>query len=270
GILKQTGIMDEACQPTSFDMQATTPMDPHVLNAMLPVYTGLYRNPNLRTHTYGWGTEKAIDVACKPVAQLIGAHPTEIRFTSGAMESNNMSIRYVAKFYKSKKHTITSQTEHKCVLDSCRHLQDEWYNITYLPVNNNGLIDREHLEKIRPDTVPVSIMVVSNEIRLIQLIEEIGKRFRKMGVFFQTDGSQAVGKIPVKVGEWNVDLMGILGPKAYGPTGIGGCYTRRRPKVRIDPLISGGGPERGLHSGTLAHPLVISFREAYRIAKEEI
>ncbi|RPA94244.1 PLP-dependent transferase [Choiromyces venosus 120613-1] len=203
GILKQTTIMDEASQPTYLDMQATTPTDPHILNAMPPVYTGLYRNPNSRTHTYGWETEKAIDVARKPVAKLMGAHPKEIRFTSGARESNNMSIKYVAKLYKSKKHTITSQTEHK-------HLQDEGYNITYLPVKNKGLINREHLEKeISQDTAPVSIMTRKSE-------SGVEKRVSSS----KQIGSQAVGKIPVKVGEWNVDLMSIRGPKVYGPQNV--------------------------------------------------
>ncbi|PWW75484.1 cysteine desulfurase, partial [Tuber magnatum] len=271
GILKQATIMDEGSRPIYLDMQATTPMDPRVLDAMLPFYTGLYGNPHSRTHAYGWETEKAIDVARGHVAKLIGADPKEIIFTSGATESNNMSIKGVARFYKSKKHIITSQTEHKCVLDSCRHLRDEGYDITYLPVKSNGLIDPEQLEKeIRPDTALVSIMTVNNEIGVIQPMEEIGKLCRKKGVFFHTDGAQAVGKIPVDVGKWNVDLMSISGHKVYGPKGIGACYIRRRPKVRIDPLISGGGQERGLRSGTLAPPLVIGFGEACRIAKEEI
>lgn len=253
-------------------MQATTPMDPRVLDAMLPFYTGLYGNPHSRTHAYGWETEKAVDSAREHVASLIGADPKEIIFTSGATESNNMSIKGVARFYKGKKkHIITSQTEHKCVLDSCRHLQDEGFDITYLPVQENGLIDLKELEAaIRPDTALVSIMTVNNEIGVIQPMEEIGKLCRSRKVFFHTDGAQAVGKIPIDINKWNVDLMSISGHKVYGPKGIGACYVRRRPRVRIDPIISGGGQERGLRSGTLAPPLVIGFGEACRVAKEEL
>ncbi|RPA88765.1 PLP-dependent transferase, partial [Choiromyces venosus 120613-1] len=215
-------------------------------------------------------TEKAIDVSREPVVKLMGAHPKEIIFTFGARESNNMSIKCVARLYKSKKHIMTSQTEYKCVLDSCRHLQDAGFDITYLPVKNKGLINLEHLEKeISQDTALVSIMTVNNDIGVIQPVEEIGKLCREKGVFFQTDSVQAVGKIPVQVGEW-IDLMNICGPKVYGPQVIGACYIRHRPKVTIDPLLYSGGPERGLHSGTLAHSLVISFGEACRIAKEEI
>ncbi|RPA94606.1 hypothetical protein L873DRAFT_1792858 [Choiromyces venosus 120613-1] len=263
--------MDEGSRPIYLDMQATTPTDPRMLDAMLPIYTGLYGNPHSRTHAYGWETEKAIDVAREHVAKLIGAHPKEIIFTSGATESNNMSIKCVARFYKSKKHIITSQTEHKYVLDSCRQLQDEGYDITYLPVKNNGLINLEHLEKeIHPDTALVSIMTVNNEIGIIQPIEEIGKLCRKKGIFFHTDGAQAVGKIPVDIGKWGIDLISISDPKVYGPKGIGACYIRCRAKVRIDPLISGGGQECGLRSGTHTHSLVIGFGEACRIAQEEI
>ncbi|KAL7269037.1 cysteine desulfurase [Rhizina undulata] len=272
GILKQATVMDSGTRPIYLDMQATTPTDPRVLDAMLPFFTGLYGNPHSRTHAYGWETEKATDAARENVANLIGADPKEIIFTSGATESNNMSIKGVARFYKGKKrHIITSQTEHKCVLDSCRHLQDEGFEVTYLPVQNNGLVDLKQLEEaIRPDTALISIMTVNNEIGVIQPMEEIGKLCRSKKVFFHTDGAQAVGKIPVDVNRWNVDLMSISGHKIYGPKGIGACYVRRRPRVRIDPIISGGGQERGLRSGTLAPPLVVGIGEACRIAKQEL
>lgn len=183
-----------------------------------------------------------------------------------------MSIKGVARFYKSKKkHIITSQTEHKCVLDSCRNLENEGFEITYLPVQTNGLIDLGELEAaIRPDTALVSIMTVNNEIGVIQPMEEIGKLCRSREVFFHSDGAQAVGKIPIDVNKMNIDLMSISGHKVYGPKGIGACYVRRRPRVRIEPLISGGGQERGLRSGTLAPPLVIGFGEACRIAYEDL
>ncbi|KAA8913280.1 pyridoxal phosphate-dependent transferase [Sphaerosporella brunnea] len=272
GILKQATIMDQGARPIYMDMQATTPTDPRVLDAMLPFYTGLYGNPHSRTHAYGWEAEKAVDKAREHIADLVGADPKEIIFTSGATESNNMSIKGVARFYKAKKkHIITSQTEHKCVLDSCRHLQEEGFEVTYLPVQNNGLIDLKQLEAaIRPDTSLVSIMTVNNEIGVIQPMEEIGRICKKHKVFFHTDAAQAVGKIPVDVNKWGVDLMSISGHKIYGPKGIGACFVRRRPRVRLEPIISGGGQERGLRSGTLAPPLVVGMGEACRIAKEEL
>ena len=274
GILKQATVMDEGTRPIYLDMQATTPTDPRVLDAMLPFFTGLYGNPHSRTHAYGWETEKATEQAREHVANLIGADPKEIIFTSGATESNNMSIKGVARFFGrsgKKKHIITTQTEHKCVLDSCRHMQEEGFEVTYLPVQQNGLIDLKELEAaIRKDTALVSIMTVNNEIGVIQPMEEIGKLCRAKKTFFHTDGAQAVGKIPINVDAWNVDLMSISAHKIYGPKGIGACYVRRRPRVRIDPIISGGGQERGLRSGTLAPPLVVGFGEACRIAKEEM
>jgi cysteine desulfurase len=255
-------------------MQATTPVDPRVLDAMLPYMTGLFGNPHSRTHAYGWETEKAVEDAREHIANLIGADPKEIIFTSGATESNNMSIKGVARFFGragTKKHIITCQTEHKCVLDSCRHLQDDGFNVTYLPVDSNGLIDLQQLEKaMRPDTVLVSIMTVNNEIGVVQPIEEIGKLCRSKKIFFHTDAAQAVGKIPIDVNAMHIDLMSISGHKIYGPKGIGACYVRRRPRVRLDPLITGGGQERGLRSGTLAPPLAIGMGEAARICQEEM
>jgi cysteine desulfurase len=274
GILKQASVMDQGSRPIYLDAQATTPTDPRVLDAMLPFLTGLYGNPHSRTHAYGWETEKAVDQAREHVANIIGADPKEIIFTSGATESNNMSIKGVARFFGragKKKHIITSQTEHKCVLDSCRHLQDEGYEVTYLPVDNNGLINLQELEAaMKPETCIVSIMTVNNEIGVIQPMKEIGQLCRSKKVYFHTDGAQAVGKIPINVNDWNVDLMSISGHKIYGPNGIGACYVRRRPRVRLDPIISGGGQERGLRSGTLAPHLVVGLGEACRIAKEDM
>lgn len=266
--------MDQGARPIYMDMQATTPTDPRVLDAMLPFYVGLYGNPHSRTHAYGWEVEKAVERARQHVADLIGADAKEIIFTSGATESNNMSIKGVARFFGKtgkKKHIITARTEHKCVLDSCRHLQEEGYDVTYLPVQNNGLINMEELEAaIRPETALVSIMTVNNEIGVIQPVEEIGRLCRSKKVFFHTDAAQAVGKIEVDVNKWNVDLMSISSHKIYGPKGMGACYVRRRPRVRIEPIISGGGQERGLRSGTLAPALVVGFGEACRIAKQDL
>jgi cysteine desulfurase len=274
GVLRHATVMDEGQRPIYLDMQATTPLDPRVLDAMLPFYSGLYGNPHSRTHAYGWETDKATEEARQHIATLIGADPKEIIFTSGATESNNMSVKGVARFFGrsgKKKHIITSQTEHKCVLDSCRHLQDEGFEVTYLPVQSSGLIDMAELEAaIRPETALVSIMSVNNEIGVIQPLEEIGKLCRSKKVFFHTDAAQAVGKIPMDVDKMNIDLMSISSHKIYGPKGIGACYVRRRPRVRIDPIISGGGQERGLRSGTLAPALVVGFGEACRIAKEEM
>lgn len=274
GILKQATVMDEGTRPIYLDMQATTPTDPRVLDTMLPFMTGQYGNPHSRTHAYGWETDKAVEIARKQIADLIGADPKEIIFTSGATESNNMSIKGVARFFKKggkKNHIITCQTEHKCVLDSCRHLQEEGFEVTYLPVGEDGRISMEELEKaMRPETMLVSIMAVNNEIGVVQPLDEIGRLCRSKKVFFHSDAAQAVGKVPVDVNKMNVDLMSISAHKIYGPKGIGACYVRRRPRVRIDPLISGGGQERGLRSGTLPAPLAIGFGEAARIAKEEM
>ncbi|GMM37013.1 cysteine desulfurase [Saccharomycopsis crataegensis] len=258
-------------RPIYLDMQATTPTDPRVLDKMLQFYTGLYGNPHSSTHAYGWETEKEVEKARKYVADVIGADPKEIVFTSGATESNNMAIKGVPRFYKStKKHIITAQTEHKCVLNSARHLQDEGFDVTYLPVGEDGLIDLEQLEKaIRKDTCLVSIMGVNNEIGVIQPLEEIGRICKKNKVFFHTDCAQAYGKIPLDVNKLNIDMMSISSHKIYGPKGCGALYIRRRPRVRMDPIITGGGQERGLRSGTLAPPLVAGFGEAARLLIQE-
>ncbi|PHZ13314.1 cysteine desulfurylase [Rhizopus microsporus ATCC 52813] len=268
---EQTAVKNEG-RPIYLDMQATSPMDPRVLDAMLPYMTELYGNPHSRTHKYGWETEEAVEKAREYVAKLINADPKEIIFTSGATESNNISIKGVARFYKNKKrHIITTQTEHKCILESCRSLQQEGFDVTYLPVQSNGLVDLKKLEEaIRPDTALVSIMTVNNEIGVIQPIEEIGKLCRAKKVFFHTDAAQAAGKVPLDVNSMNIDLMSISGHKLYGPKGVGALYVRRRPRVRLEAVQSGGGQERGIRSGTLPHPLVVGLGEACKIAVEEM
>ncbi len=259
-------------EPIYLDYQATTPCDPRVVDKMLPWFTQKFGNPHSRNHAYGWAAEEAVEVAREQIAAIIGADPKEIIFTSGATESNNLAISGVAQFYKDKKnHVITVVTEHKCVLDTCRHLEQEGFKVTYLPVKSNGLIDLAELEAaITDQTALVSVMAVNNEIGVIQPITEIGALCRKKGVFFHTDCAQAVGKIPLDVNASNIDLMSISGHKIYGPKGIGALYVRRRPRVRLVPLIHGGGQERGMRSGTLATPLCVGLGEACAIAKEEM
>jgi cysteine desulfurase len=259
-------------RPLYLDMQATTPLDPRVLDAMLPYFTEQYGNPHSRTHMYGWETEDAIEKARGELASLIGANAKEIVFTSGATESNNMSLKGVARFYKDKKkHIITTTTEHKCVLDSCRQLEREGFDVTYLPVKENGLVDLKELEAaMRDDTAIVSVMAVNNEIGVIQPLKAIGELCRSKKIFFHTDGAQAVGKVPMDVNDMNIDLMSISGHKFYGPKGIGALYVRRRPRVRMEPIINGGGQERGLRSGTLPTPLIVGIGEAARVAQKEL
>ena len=259
-------------KPVYLDYQATTPLDPRVLEKMMPYFTEKFGNPHSRSHAYGWETEAACDLAREQVASLIGATEKEIIFTSGATESNNIAIKGVAHFYKDKKnHIITPVTEHKCVLDSCRHLEEEGFEVTYLPVKPNGLIDLDELKvAIKPNTLMVSVMAVNNEIGVIQPLAEIGKICREHDVFFHTDAAQGFGKIPLDVEAMNIDLMSISGHKIYGPKGIGALYVRRRPRVRLEALFSGGGQERGFRSGTLPTPLVVGLGEAAAIAKVEM
>eukprot|EP00201_Polytomella_parva_P001693 CAMPEP_0175079010 /NCGR_PEP_ID=MMETSP0052_2-20121109/24545_1 /TAXON_ID=51329 ORGANISM="Polytomella parva, Strain SAG 63-3" /NCGR_SAMPLE_ID=MMETSP0052_2 /ASSEMBLY_ACC=CAM_ASM_000194 /LENGTH=439 /DNA_ID=CAMNT_0016349213 /DNA_START=194 /DNA_END=1513 /DNA_ORIENTATION=+ len=260
--------------PLYLDMQATTPLDPRVLDVMLPFLTDQFGNPHSRTHLYGWESEEAVEKAREEVASLVGAHPKEIIFTSGATESNNLALKGVAGFYGQngkRRHMITTQTEHKCVLDSCRYLQQKGWDITYLPVAADGSLDPSAVaEAIRPDTALVSVMTVNNEIGVIQPIKEIGSICRSKGVFLHTDAAQAVGKIPVDVNDMNVDLMSISGHKLYGPKGIGALYVRRRPRVRLEAQMSGGGQERGLRSGTVPAPLAVGLGKACALAKEEM
>jgi len=259
-------------RPLYLDAQATTPMDPRVLDAMLPYMTNQYGNPHSRTHAYGWESEKAVEHAREQVANLINADSKEIIFTSGATESNNISVKGVARFYKMKKnHIITTQTEHKCVLDSCRSLESDGFEVTYSPVLPSGLIDLELLKKsIRPTTVLCSVMAVNNEIGVVQPLAEIGAICRKAKVFFHTDAAQAVGKIPMDVEAMNIDLMSISGHKLYGPKGIGALYVRRRPRVRIEALQSGGGQERGLRSGTVPTMITVGLGAACELAQKEM
>ncbi|XP_045459041.1 cysteine desulfurase, mitochondrial [Melitaea cinxia] len=255
-----------------FDAQATTPVDPRVLDAMLPYLVGYYGNPHSRTHAYGWESEAGVEKAREQVANLIGADPKEIVFTSGATESNNISVKGVAHFYAPrKKHIVTTQIEHKCVLDSCRALEGEGFKITYLPVGQNGIISLKELEEaLTPETSLVSIMTINNEIGVKQPIAEIGAICKKKKIFFHTDAAQAVGKIPLDVNSMNIDLMSISGHKIYGPKGVGALYIRRRPRVRVEPLQSGGGQERGMRSGTVPTPLVVGLGAACELAQREM
>ncbi|OQR71059.1 cysteine desulfurase [Tropilaelaps mercedesae] len=264
--------LDDNLRPLYLDTQATTPLDPRVLDEMLPYQVGSYGNPHSRSHQYGWESEAAVERARERVARLVNADAKEIVFTSGATESNNIAIKGVARFYGEKKrHVITTQTEHKCVLDSCRALEAEGFRVTYLPVDKNGLISLATLEAaLTPDTAVVSIMTVNNEIGVRQPVEEIGKICRSKKVFFHTDAAQAIGKIPVDVNSMNIDLMSISGHKIYGPKGVGALYVRRRPRVRVEPLQSGGGQERGLRSGTVPAPLVVGLGAACHLAQREM
>ncbi|KAL6227564.1 hypothetical protein ACLB2K_001521 [Fragaria x ananassa] len=259
-------------RPLYLDMQATSPVDPRVVDAMLPYYLTRYGNPHSRTHMYGWESDSAVETARAQVADLIGASPKEIVFTSGATECNNISVKGVMHFYRDKKrHVITTQTEHKCVLDSCRHLQQEGFEITYLLVKPDGLIDLDQLRAaIRPDTGLVSVMAVNNEIGVIQPMEEIGEICKEFKIPFHTDAAQALGKIPIEVDKWNVSLMSLSGHKVYGPKGIGALYMRRRPRIRVEPQMNGGGQERGIRSGTVPTPLAVGMGAACEIAKKEM
>uniref|UniRef100_A0A6U2LRZ1 cysteine desulfurase n=1 Tax=Leptocylindrus danicus TaxID=163516 RepID=A0A6U2LRZ1_9STRA len=256
------------------DLSATTPMDPRVLDAMMPHMISSYGNPHSRTHEYGWDAEKSVEHAREQVANLINASAKEIIFTSGATEANNIAVKGVPHFYKSKKkHVITSQTEHKCVLDSCRSLEQEGFDVTYLPVQKStGLINMQDLkDAIRPgDTSLVSIMAVNNEIGTLQPMREIGELCRANKVFFHCDAAQMLGKMPIDVDEMKIDLMSMSGHKVYGPKGVGALYVRRRPRVRIEPLFSGGGQERGLRSGTLPHVLCVGLGAACELAQTEM
>ncbi|MBM3599337.1 MAG: IscS subfamily cysteine desulfurase [Alphaproteobacteria bacterium] len=247
-------------------------MDPRVLDAMMPYFIEKFGNPHSRNHAYGWEAEEAVEKARAQIAHIIGADEREIVFTSGATESNNLAIQGVAHFYKDRKnHIITAVTEHKCVLDTCRHLEQEGFKVTYLPVKENGLIDLDVLKAAITDkTVLLSVMAVNNEIGVIQPMKEIGEICRSRGVFFHTDCAQAVGKIPLDVDEMKIDLMSISGHKIYGPKGVGALYVRRKPRVRLQALIHGGGQERGMRSGTLATPLCVGLGEACAIAEREM
>ncbi len=258
--------------PIYMDYQASTPMDPRVFEAMKPYFMEKFGNPHSRGHKFGWEAESACEIAREQIANLSHANEKEIIFTSGATESNNLAIKGIAKFYSDKRnHIITVATEHKCVLDTCRHLERDSFQVTYLPVQKNGLLDLNELKKeISDKTLLVSVMAVNNEIGVIQPLKEIGEICRKHGAFFHTDAAQAFGKTPLDVEEMNIDLMSISGHKIYGPKGIGALYIRRKPRVRLLPIINGGGQERGFRSGTLPTPLVVGLGEAAHIAKAEM
>lgn len=258
--------------PIYFDYQATTPVDPRVLATMLPYFTEKFGNPGSASHGFGREAELAVESARAQVAALIGAEAREIVFTSGATESNNLAIKGAAGFERNgRRHIVTAATEHKCVLESCRALEAAGFRVSYLPVESNGLVSLDRLaDAITADTLLVSIMAVNNEIGVIQPVAEIGALCRERGVYFHTDAAQAAGKIPLDVEAMALDLLSISGHKMYGPKGIGALYVRRRPRVRIEPLISGGGQERGLRSGTLPAPLCVGLGEAAALASAEM
>ena len=260
--------------PIYLDYAATTPVDERVAKKMMEYMTkdGVFGNPASRSHKFGWEAEEAVDIARNQIADLIGADAREIVFTSGATESDNLAIKGAAHFYQTKgKHIITVKTEHKAVLDTCRQLEREGFEVTYLEPETTGLVDIAKLEAaIRPDTILVSVMHVNNEIGVIQPIEEIGKICRAKKIIFHVDATQSVGKIPVDVQALNVDLMSFSSHKLYGPKGIGGLYVCRKPRVRLEAIIHGGGHERGMRSGTLPVHQIVGMGEAYRIAKEEM
>jgi cysteine desulfurase len=258
--------------PIYLDYSATTPVDPRVAQKMIPYLTEHFGNPASRSHAFGWKAEAAVEEARGHVAALIGADPKEIVWTSGATEGNNLAIKGAAQFYKTKgKHLITQKTEHKATLDTMRELERQGFECTYLEVEENGLVDLKKFEAaIRPDTILASIMMVNNEIGVIQPIAEIGEICRARGVIFHCDAVQAAGKLPIDLATLKVDLLTITAHKMYGPKGIGALYVRRKPRVRIEPQIHGGGHERGFRSGTLATHQIVGFGEAARIARLEM
>jgi cysteine desulfurase len=258
--------------PIYMDYSATTPVDPRVVDKMIPYLREQFGNPASRSHAYGWDAERAVEEARENVAALVNADPREIIWTSGATESDNLAIKGAAHFYKSKgKHIITVKTEHKAVLDTCRELEREGYEVTYLDVRDDGLIDLEAFKAaIRPDTILVSVMHVNNEIGVIQDIEAIGEICREKGIIFHVDAAQSTGKAPIDLQKLKVDLMSFSAHKTYGPKGIGALYVRRKPRVRIEAQMHGGGHERGMRSGTLATHQIVGMGEAFRIAREEM
>jgi cysteine desulfurase len=258
--------------PIYMDYSATTPIDPRVADKMIPYLREQFGNPASRSHMYGWTAEKAVEEARGHVAALVNADPREIVWTSGATESNNLAIKGAAQFYKTKgKHIITVKTEHKAVLDTVRELERVGFEATYLEPQDNGLITVEQLAAaIRPDTILVSVMLVNNEIGVIQPIDEIGELCRSKGIVFHCDAAQATGKVVIDLEKTKVDLMSFSAHKTYGPKGIGALYVRRKPRIRIEAQMHGGGHERGLRSGTLAPHQIVGMGEAFRLAKEEM
>ena len=267
-------MLNKTKLPIYLDYAATTPVDPRVAKKMLEHLTldGNFGNPASRSHKYGWQAEESVEEARSHVANLVGCDPREIVWTSGATEADNLAIKGVANFYKSKgKHIITSKIEHKAVLDSCRELEREGFEVTYLDPNEGGLTSPESvMEAIREDTILVSIMHLNNELGTINDIEAIGKITREKGVFFHVDAAQSTGKVKINLSEIPVDLMSFSAHKTYGPKGVGALFIRRKPRVRIQAQIHGGGHERGMRSGTLAPHQIVGMGEAFRIAKEEM
>ncbi|MBS0346562.1 MAG: IscS subfamily cysteine desulfurase [Proteobacteria bacterium] len=258
--------------PIYLDYSATTPVDPRVAEKMIPYLTELFGNPASRSHAFGWTAEKAVEEAREEVAALVNADPKEIIWTSGATESNNLAIKGAAHFYSGKgKHIITVKTEHKAVLDTVRELERQGFEATYLDVREDGLIDLDVLKAaIRPDTVVVSVMFVNNEIGVVQPIAEIGEICRDKGIVFHVDAAQATGKVDIDLSKLKVDLMSFSAHKTYGPKGVGALYVRRKPRVRLEAQMHGGGHERGLRSGTLATHQIVGMGEAFRLARLEM
>ncbi len=258
--------------PIYMDYSATTPVDPRVAQKMIPYITEHFGNPASRSHPYGWEAEEAVEEARGQIAALVNADPREIVFTSGATESDNLALKGIAEFYQDRgKHIITVKTEHKAILDTARELERKGFEVTYLDVLENGLIDLEVLKAtIRPDTILVSVMMVNNEIGVIQDVATIGEICRERGVFFHVDAAQATGKVEIDLQKLKVDLMSFSAHKTYGPKGIGALYVRRKPRVRLEAQMHGGGHERGMRSGTLATHQIVGMGEAFRIAKEEM
>ncbi|MCB1961087.1 MAG: IscS subfamily cysteine desulfurase [Rhodocyclaceae bacterium] len=258
--------------PIYLDYSATTPVDPRVAEKMIPYLVEDFGNPASRSHPYGWAAEKAVELARAEVAALVNADPKEIVWTSGATESDNLAIKGAAQFYQSKgKHLITVKTEHKAVLDTCRELERQGFEVTYLNVREDGLIDLDVLRAaIRDDTTVVSVMMVNNEVGVIQPIAEIGEICRERGIVFHVDAAQATGKVEIDLQKLKVDLMSFSAHKTYGPKGIGALYVRRKPRVRLIAQMHGGGHERGMRSGTLATHQIVGMGEAFRLAREEM
>ncbi|CAM2180827.1 IscS subfamily cysteine desulfurase [Burkholderia orbicola] len=259
-------------RPIYMDYSATTPVDPRVVDKMVPFLHEQFGNPASRSHSYGWDAEQAVEEARAHVAALLGADPREIVWTSGATEGNNLAIKGAAHFYQGQgKHLVTVKTEHKAVLDTCRELERQGFDVTYLDVRKDGLLDLDGLQQaLRADTILVSVMLANNETGVIQPVAEIGALCRARGIVFHCDAVQAAGKIPVDVNALNVDLLTVTAHKVYGPKGIGALYVRRKPRVRIEAQMHGGGHERGMRSGTLPTHQIVGMGEAFRLAKEEM
>jgi cysteine desulfurase len=258
--------------PIYMDYSATTPVDPRVAEAMIPYLTEKFGNPASRSHEYGWEAEKAVENARKQVAALVNADPKEIVWTSGATESNNLALKGAAHFYSGKgKHIVTVMTEHKAVLDTVRELERQGFSATYVEPEPSGLLDLEKFAAaLRPDTIVASVMLVNNEIGVIQDIEAMGEICRDRGIIFHVDAAQATGKVAIDLQKLKVDLMSFSAHKTYGPKGIGALYVRRKPRVRIEAQMHGGGHERGMRSGTLATHQIVGMGEAFRLAQEEM